>query len=421
MTSGSPINRPVMPHFNAGSALRSPLDKDDLTNQHKNNKVTNSSTFNLAGQVAQLVGNELKKRRRIMTPPQAQSEIQPFHPFQIYKPEIKKLNFQVEGDPPTIQSSWMNFESLGWTFDPITFSLTQITFDSTVPTDFSTGTINPVTDGWRIWAVRTGLVSCRNGENSPSSTQIFDPGSDVAITMPDLATANEVSGCDGYSIGGRELTSNLQFGFPYEFNPSTDNGQFEGVTPIVLPSSFVDNDHSYILSLWIQSPTAGAPALMGRAFDFDSTGGNVLFPVPQTGQTIPLGAIANVGFESQLQNSDTDGLTAYQFIYGNMVDRYGVYRNSFLENETSDPLGYNATLNFRGSWQNDAITTGYFYPGDVVKFQTSMTIGGTTVYSENLYMCAIAGTSSNPSTDPNWTMISGIRLTSDTDETPDTT
>ena len=64
-----PVSRPTQPTYNAGSGLRSPLDKDDLTNQHKKTNVVKGSTFNLAVQVQQHSVMINKLRRRIVSPP----------------------------------------------------------------------------------------------------------------------------------------------------------------------------------------------------------------------------------------------------------------------------------------------------------------------------------------------------------------
>jgi len=80
----TPIIRPVKPTFNAGSGLRSPLDKDDLTNAHKKAITPNSSTFNLAIQVQQHTVAINKLRRRVLTPPQRPVEQQILTAFSIY-------------------------------------------------------------------------------------------------------------------------------------------------------------------------------------------------------------------------------------------------------------------------------------------------------------------------------------------------
>lgn len=69
MAITTPIIRPLKPTFNPGSGLRSPLDKDDLTNAHKKAVIPNGSTFNLATQVQQLSVLVNKLRRRVLTPP----------------------------------------------------------------------------------------------------------------------------------------------------------------------------------------------------------------------------------------------------------------------------------------------------------------------------------------------------------------
>jgi len=84
MAITTPIIRPVKPTFNAGSGLRSPLDKDDLTNAHKKAVTPNMSTFNLATQVQQHTVLLNKLRRRIMTPPLTPTALYNLTAFSIY-------------------------------------------------------------------------------------------------------------------------------------------------------------------------------------------------------------------------------------------------------------------------------------------------------------------------------------------------
>jgi len=424
MPGSTPIQRNWMPHYNVGSSLRSPLDPDDLTNIHKKDNATKGSAFNLATQVQQHSVMINKLRRRILTPPQTPiSKLEQFHPFQIYKPQIRKVN-----------GFWMNSAGLGYSFGTVgaqdgVLGDQGVTIDDTQPTAIDgngNGTLNPATDGWRIWAVRSGIVSFRNGVD-PSTVKTFIPGQNIAVEMPDYSIGFEVNGTDGYQIGSPNTIFTIDnVGFPYEFNPDTTD-QFGGVIPIILPPTFVNNTANYIFALWIATNNSlpAYPCLNGMAYDADSVDPKTIFPVPKTSFTIPVGAIAQQGYKKFVSGGQSTDLTPYQILYGNQTEgRYGFFANSFLDLPvSSNPLYYNATLNYRGSWQNDAITGLYFYVGDVVKYQQAVSIPtspATTLYSESLFMCGVAGTTANPSTDTNWSMISGVRLTSDTAKTPNT-
>jgi hypothetical protein len=373
---------------------------------------------------AKLTGNADGQDLEIYIPPPPSGDLSQFHPFQIYKPKIRKAN-----------GLWMNSAGLGYSFGTVgaqdgVLGDQGVTIDDTNPTAIDgngNGTLNPITDGWRIWAVRSGMISVRKGV-SPNDAQYFYPGQVATVTMPDCSIGLEVAGCDGYQIGSpNTITSIDTAGFPYEFNPDTTD-QFGGVIPIILPPSFINNTGNYIFSIWIaqNGSNFSYPCLNGKAFDLDLDDPATIFPVPKTSFTIPVGAIAHAGYLQYLSNGQPTDLTPYQILYGNQTSgRYGCFDNSFLEKPTpapTDPLFYSSTLNYRGSWQNDLITTNYFYVGDVVKYQTTISIqnSSTVLYVENLFMCGVAGTTSDPSTDANWTRISGVRTTTDSGKTPNT-
>src|SRR6185312_14725241 len=145
MANTNPVNRPVIPKYGAGSGLRSPLDSNDLTNEHKKTGVVNQSNFGLANQVSRLVSQVNQLRRRIISPPLKSTDTILSHPFKIYKPT--------------------NFDSFtqGITFLDSDGTPTTCNINSSVPTDFTATppTVNPKTDAWRFWTVRSGYIENR--------------------------------------------------------------------------------------------------------------------------------------------------------------------------------------------------------------------------------------------------------------------
>ncbi len=90
------------------------------------------------------------------------------------------------------------------------------------------------------------------------------------------------------------------------------------------------------------------------------------------------------------------------------VNRY--QPGGFATDLTDPTLTVPSGLLYRGNWQNDAITDQIFYPGDLISYDTSFVVAGTTIHTTNLYMqTQVAGTS-NPSADANFIKISGSNL-----------
>ena len=123
-----------------------------------------------------------------------QVDVEQYYPFKIYKPDISLLGntgviFDAEGVPNTIA------------------------INAFAPTNLPT-TVNPKTDGWRIWAIREGMVSQRGYDFAQTDYQLFTPGGQAQVNLSDFSTSFEITtGCDTVGIG-------FQQGLPYDFDPS---------------------------------------------------------------------------------------------------------------------------------------------------------------------------------------------------------
>lgn len=354
-------------------------------------------------------------------PPPAQ--VIDYHPFEIYKPDLSGLS------------------TSGWIPDGSGI-MRPIAISTATPTNLPT-TINPKTDAWRIWAVRTGAVSLRNLYSATVDNQVFLTGFEASVPLSDFSMSYEVtSGCDSVALGN-------QTGLPYEYDPGSDSLASKFglvVTPLILPASItpspIGTPPLYGLALVVRIDTAangsgsGLPpaTLMGFVYNC-LTQYNTAFPTPADCMAIPIGAISALGYKYYESGGDSKSFTPFQIQYGNILSRYGLFENQ--NQESSGDLLYNATLNFRGNWQNDQIADEIFYPGDTIQYQREMDFtasGGITVtitdpeggsgsklYFTELYMMTTTGFTSDPSTDDNFVRISGVDFSSNDDQTPNTT
>ena len=341
-----------------------------------------------------------------------------YHPFKIYQP-----------DPATLAST-------GWIFDATTGAPTSIAIDATQATSLPTR-VNPLTDGWRIWAVRTGMVAVR----TPDTLAFQDNASFAPLSNPGLPGADfafifeTTDGTDG--VGA-------QSAYAAETDLVAAGGA--AVKPFVLTNS----EAVAIWALWLKvTPVFDASGALPKAIlygkDVTGLGSGVSgiatgapFPSAKDSSIVPVGILTVSKYNSTLIWSE-----ANQIQYGSIINRFGVtYNFQATDWITGDnALFLQWPMNYRGNWLTDSIQGNAFYPGDVVKVQTQFILGldgtnatGTnvtltdfygyvfenpTLYFQNFYLNTGFGFTSDPTTDPNWVLISGTVLHDQ--DTPGTT
>lgn len=359
----------------------------------------------------------------------AQNVPEAFYPFRIYKPK----------------KEWL--ATSGWTFQSYGAPV-AIAINPNVPTNLP-HTINPNTDMWRIWAVRTGLIGANRGTYFVSfDEEFFFPGLPMSVEGQDFSVITEVGdGCDRFGVSS-------QTGTPYDANP--DDYPDEKVVPIVLPSNFGQPITNFTplngLAISVLVPQDGSPiTLWGVVFNNLTQYNNVFSPPASGDRLFPIGVIDALGYDWYHHASgDNAEPTAYNLQFGNITNLFGVFQNN-QGNSFSTDLILSLTKNYRGDFLNDPIQFLAFYPGDCVKIQSQIDLSassistvhapgtgtvttdtsisatdaetsesGSSLFVQNIYMMTAIGFTSDPTTDPNWVKISGIDLSSQNNPTPNT-
>lgn len=165
-----------MPTFHESSGQRSMRDADALGQQWKKNTVPTRQIAQLTRNVSSLSRQVNQMRRRILPgyvkPPDVAL---PMHPFKIYQP-----------------TNYTEFAT-GITFLGTDGTSTVCNIDATKPTDFGTNppTVNPTTDAWRFWAVRSGFVEFRPIYSITNEYDAID-GSDWGTMIFDISYSDGV-------------------------------------------------------------------------------------------------------------------------------------------------------------------------------------------------------------------------------------
>ena len=350
-----------MPQFRVGSGLRSPLDADNLTNQHKKTSVTNQSTFNLATQVQQHSVLINKLRRRITSPPLTPtSPPETFFPFKIYQPTLAQISQFTNG---------ICF------LDPSSGAQSSIAIDATRPTNLPV-TVNPNTDAWRFFAVRSGIVEIR-----PNYT-LLEMGNGFGSNLPyysglgDWITDPNNWGWRYYVSSGTDFVSPPA---DYQFD---DNSGVMNSPPLVFTGTLntpeANNFYPWWFALWIaitpDTSDASLPTVQiaGCCANQNDYGANFpALPFPNSNPNIiPIGWVNLLTSDPLGQEIIIDGVdwgTNYinQEIFDHQVNLYpkGNGNNS----------GFSSALNLRGSvyyptttYSPSDLASQVAYPGDVV-------------------------------------------------------
>ena len=324
------------PKYAEGTNLSS--SRDDRNNSFLWKKgQQNSGQIDGSTQALQKLSRQVSKMRRkplggyIPTKP-----VEPFYPFKIYKP-----------------SNVSSF-STGITFlDPTSGVGTVCNIDSTKPTDFAAipPTVNPTTDAWRLWSVRSGQVELR-----PLYTQLD----------ADQASNNW---CMKYTVNTN--TDGVNPTTPYigdnDFSALTNKTAFP---PLIIPNA-VGVGASTSFYIWISIvqdvDDTSLPYAMISATRDDSmidTG----WPV-QNASAIPVGVVSNVfggadGFGNYPLN-----FTVEQMIFDHQTNLFPKGNGNFGIGGTMNFRGgYNAV---RGTYSPADILSQFAYPGDVIGYTAS--------------------------------------------------
>ena len=336
------------------------------------------------------------------------TQVPGMHPFRIYKPNPL---------PP----DGFNY---AYTFDEDGTAI-HAKIDLTNPTDFTSSppTINPTTDAWRFWQVRSGEVEVRpyysiigldyywggltNGALRtiiPSLTDGAFPFSDgyPYLQYDDPATASELVLIIPNITGTYDTNDvvdyvgNILFSIWIEIIPDTSEYEFPNVI--------------------LKGIRFSIPANMG-----DLVGADQFTPFPASSPfVIPIGIIGSKG-AGYLGSTDPYNLLVEQIVSANIVNRWppGMFGGD-VDSYGSIP----GQLCYRGDWNIDDIQDQVFYPGDVVRVCNTITgtdtisyhalqftgtpYGGTRNYLYNymLFMATTICFTSNPTVDSNFLCIS---------------
>ena len=260
----------------------------------------------------------------------------PFFPFKIYR--------------PTNISAFKT----GITFlDPASGIGTVCNIDDTQPTNFAANppTVNPVTDNWRFWAVRTGYVEMRPIYN--------------LLAGPSGGNTN----ADSNNYGFKSLVVENSDGiYPTPGSPNNlfDLQTFKTVNPPLIMAGNPGSDNFIAFVIWIQlfidDPVNGIKApIISAATSLSEFAGQ--FPT-QGPLVVPVGKIAP-------SNLDTinDPYTSTFYVIQELFDHVS---NRFPPGNGNLSPG-SCLMNMRGQCKGDGTTPfpadiaqQIFYPGDCI-------------------------------------------------------
>ncbi len=348
-------------------------------------------------------------------PPTAGSAAAKIPPFAIYK-----IN------PPPDGTNTTTFDSTG--------AQVAITVDSNVPTDFSAipPTVNPVTDAWRFYQVRSGYVQVR-----PYFSLIGSLGGFYSGYFKDYSALLRVYDvCDGITPEGYPFGS--LNGKPWDTSDKT-LGVGSVLSPLVIPSlagddTDLDFDGNVLFSFWLTiTPDSGpsddvAITLNGWRWSYSAIGSYVNSPFPGASpNVIPIGVIKSqqANFDSPTSPNPYD-LVIDQIQSGHVINRYppGMLGNSgpfgpTPNTPTNPPSATDdiaGPMIYRGNWQNDVtIQDSAFYPGDFVSYTITGRVipPAYTVTETFLLMCTAVAFTTDPLSDSNFIVLNGYKGTFD--------
>jgi len=360
----TPIIRPVKPTFNAGSGLRSPLDKDDLTNSHKKAITPNSSTFNLAIQVQQHTVAINKLRRRVLTPPQTPPvQPAPLYPFSIYQinnvtdPTLSPLTFQVRTGVIGLRSKYITENNRPSYFNVSTFGNFEI------PCEVLTDSLN------------------KDAFYASPSYSIVPPTPNTGGNIQ-LLNGTDVIAATGAGAGGSQIVLDSQIDSP------GISGDCRASLWLVIVDGPAGGGTQLQAQLWGRMFTDNAVSTLGRE--------TKPFPDPDP-SIVPIGIIGNLAYDH------ASPFTVLQLQSGNLINRFNP---GVISGLTASPTYQ------RGYWSTDSLSGQVFWDGDNVVDDSHIiiTISGSDFYGTYSYIGGSGIETSSPAINANFVMTGMVIL-----------
>ena len=329
MNFNNPIPRATQPRFHEGSGLRSVRDSDALAVQWKKERTVSGQSADYGNALARIQRELIKLRRRQLGYMQGGETLS--HPFKIYQP-----------------TNYAQFAT-GITFLGTDGTPTTCNIDATKPTDFTATppTVNPTTDAWRFWAVRSGLITLR---------PIY---SIIRVFTPDNSDLGYNYIVDENSDGISSFYSFNEFD-----NPTTSTSN----PPLIMSGNPDPYSGGIAFEFWIKitPDTNGAEvpsaAIAARTTNDSEPTKDGILPASSPNM-IPIGSV----FQSFDLSSFIPSMypeVVSQTLFDNVLNRFPPGNGNF---------GSGGVMNFRGVYQKSSATftpddldQQVFYPGDCV-------------------------------------------------------
>lgn len=449
MNFNAPIANGKMPVFSEGSSM-APSRDDRNVNQlwKKVEKISEQTMAN--GKALQKTISHISKMRRKplggFAPPATTN--QPFPaPFQFYN-VTPDSGYAINNAGTGYADTDTGIELIGGVLSPgssaTTFAVTQVTFGSGIVTkltvltqgSYSTKPTYPAsvsggsgtglkvtaissTDVFRAVQMRNGLIGLR-----PRFSQFDGLGSSTLTNIPGMSNCDDTYGNyqEIYQVAGDGIS-------PYSSEPSSEIG-FQAImlgpedVPTILfgyvISSTVD-EVAYPLII-LNAPSDGTPYQAGFWLEIHD---NLTEPIPAN-HTVFVNLVGkmynNDGSDNpfpssnasasgvniiplcvvQVDNSQSDSPSIWQFASGNLINSFDAYFNNTPVMGGSG-LAPGTKTCFRGDWTLDALSGQYFYPGDTVRDVSSNPDLNNTIYVCLNYVIPASPTPLAPSSDAtNW-------------------
>jgi hypothetical protein len=283
---------------------------------------------------------------------------------------------------------------------------------------------DPATQQSVTFRVQSGIVGIRGVSGIISAVDTA-----LAVTKSGEVQLEVISGTNGVlptqvgAAGDDDLLTDAsgQLGTLHEVLIVANNNtpitvtNYEYAATFIVPTSNPDGDGVAWASWWIQYDEGATPGTTDDAKIYCRSLAGAGFPSgPQASDLFPLGAnIIPIGYAyGKVLNGATPianpKFVIVQLLYDNAINRYSPV------SDLSSPV--QASLHFRGDWDDDSLAGKFFYDGDIVKrADSSMSHGGATYNQTGAWVHSGHSTEASIPTigtqSGNWIPISGFFLT----------